>query len=459
MLGGPSESDPGLVRLSVQILGAREPCTVSWTQLAGARVRPRVASASGLDFVARASGRYTFRAVATCGAAGSEPALATVEVRNVAPVAERGRVLVLGPGDDVRLSGAGSSDANGDRLSARWATTGVPAATWSWQDDLLVVAGKPGLVQALLTVRDPAGAIGQSLTSVLVMPESGVAPTAVAAAQLTGEVGRPVTLDASDSVGGRLVFSWAQTSGAPVVLSGGDSPRATFVPDAPGRYTFSVQAARRSLLAPPATVEVLVAPAGVGLPRAIATGPGSLRRPVPFELDGSASAAASAGGRLDYLWRQARGPAAGLTGRDQPVATVVPFEPGSYVFELVVSEAGAPSAPAQLRVDVGPLPRAIAGGPGLGEPGDRLRLGGASSSPGLSGAPLAWRWTQVDGPWTALSGPTTPWPAFTPATAGLYRFELEVGEGGVWSAPATVSVLVVGGGDHGEAGPSEGEQP
>lgn len=458
VLGGPSETDPGLVRLSAQVTGGPQVrCAVSWRQVSGPKVNVRAAGKTGAELVVRAAGRYGLKARATCGAFTTEEAW-SLQVRNVAPVAAPGRVLVVAPGDWLRLSAAGSSDANGDALAASWwVAQGRPAASWRWEDGLVLLPGGPGLVRTQLTVKDPRGLAGRSTFDVLVAAPEAVAPTAVVPAALTGEVGQPIALDGSDSLGGPLAFRWAQVEGPLGALTGALQPVASFVPAAPGRHVLSLQVSRRAVLAPPATVALFVAPAGGALPAAAARGPASARRGVPFELDGSASAAA-AGGSLTFRWRQLRGPAAGLTEADQPVATVVPFASGSHLFALSVSEAGAESPPALVRVDVGPLPVAAAAGPGLGQTGARLALDGSGSAPARPGAPLAWRWTQVEGPWTPLAGATTAAPAFVPAAPGLYRFELEVGEAGVWSAPAAVSVLVVGEPAGGLA-PAEGGEP
>jgi hypothetical protein len=122
------------------------------------------------------------------------------------------------------------------------------------------------------------------------------------------------------------------------------------------------------------------------------------------------------------------------------VATVVPFAPGVYAFELTVhDETGAASAPALVRFDVAgakPLPVALASAPAHAAVGELVMLDGRASKGGSQ-----FHWTQLQGPWVVLDGAGKA-PVFTAADAGTYVFELVVEDDHVRSAPVTVSVNV-----------------
>jgi hypothetical protein len=245
-----------------------------------------------------------------------------------------------------------------------------------------------------------------------------------------------VSLDASASQPKGGSFSWTDVTGSSA-LPPVAAP--TFTPAAAGRYLFDVVACKEGLCSPPARVTVLAAQ-GATLPTAIASAPARAELNAPLTLDGSASSAAS-GGSLGYLWRQVAGPAAGLTGADGAVATVVPFAPGAYAFELTVAEAsGAVSAPAVVRLDVTapgkPLPVALASGPAVAQVDQLVILDGRSSRGGNH-----YRWTQVSGPWVAFEGAGAVG-VFHARVPGSYRFELVVDDGSVRSAPAGVTVVV-----------------
>jgi outer membrane protein assembly factor BamB len=439
LASGPSDRvDPGLVRIQASVSGSGA-CTTGWRQVAGAPVSLRGADTLAPSFVARAAGRYAFEGVAVCGTVRSAPVTVAVDVSNVAPRADADRVAVVAAGERLDLSAALSSDANGDGLSFTWEQVEGPAlAAAAAGPRLTVRAAVPGYHAFRVTARDPAGQVGVVEIPVMVVDGRAQAPTAVATTLLSGEAGSPVKLDASASIGAEL--SWRQLSGPAVELSDAGSAEPTFTPPAAGRYAFQVSARDGALRSAPATVEVFVAEAGAVLPEArIATPAAAAAVNVPVALDGSASAAAL-GGPLAFRWRQVAGPAAAIADADRPTASVVAFVPGRYLFELQVTEGGAEGVPARVALEARaagqPLPEAVASAQGTAVVGELVRLDGRAST----GA-RRFRWTQVDGPWTALKA-TQSAPTFVPASPGLYAFELEVDDGATRSAPARVNVLV-----------------
>jgi hypothetical protein len=440
LVSAPSASDPGLVRLSAVVSAAKDgssECATSWDQVAGPKVALGGASTATPSFVARAAATYQFRASSTCGGVASLPQMVSLEIRNVPPRAEAGGVRVVPAGGPVDLSGAFSSDANGDLLAFSWdQLLGAPAMGFSVGPAVSTRIDAPGYYVFRLGAMDPKGAEGAAEVPVVVIGEAP-APTALAVTPVAARVGEQVILDASASyTGPAAIFYWQQLEGPAVTLDNAASVAPAFVPAAPGRYVFQVGIQDGGLRAPPATVEVYVAAFGAGLPVAQIRAPAVVVAGAPISLDGAASAGS---GALTYAWRQVSGPAAGLTDADQAVATVVPFDPGSYVFELSVNDAGAISLPAQARLEARdgsqPIPVAAASAPVTAVVGERVVL----DARGSAGA-LGYRWTQVDGPWVVVEGGAVG--AFTPQLPGVYGFELSVDDGTVRSAPARVNVTV-----------------
>jgi len=451
----PASQGPGLVRISSVVENGTD-CTATWTQVGGPEVKLRKATSLAPSFVARQAGTYRIQGVATCGTLTSAPAVVETAVENVAPRADAGRLQVVRAGGHLELDGTFSSDANGDKLALAWDQVLGPAiATWSRGGPISLARRGAGLLAFQLTARDPAGLSGSAELPVLVLGPSGFAPVAEAVSPVSAKVGGAATLDARASIlGGRsAAFEWVQLEGPAVALRQAESARPSFVPSAPGHYAFQVSVVRRALRSPPARVDVYVA-SGAALPRAAAKLVGAPALGEPLSLDGSASAAA-AGGTLGYRWRQVSGPAAGLTEADQAVATVVPFAPGAYAFELSALEGQDESQPVRLAFAVsakgGAAPVAVARasfGRDAGERGSSghgddqraklVRLDGSASK----GA-IRWRWTQVGGPWVALDGGGAV-ATFEPQRPGTYAFELEVDDGLARSAPARVAVTVEG---------------
>ncbi len=443
----PAESGPGLVRISSSVRD-ESACSVSWRQVAGPSVSLRGTAAP--SYVARRAADYSFEGIASCGSTSSQPVTVSTAILDVAPRPDPGRIVVLERGEDLRLDGRFTRDANGDSpIGLGWdqtfgsAVSGpVAGATLSLEMETA------GYYAFQLTAMDPAGNWSAAEAPVFVLGDDGRAPTALAASPVAGEVGRGVSLDGSASAGARsgaLSFAWTQVSGPPIELAGADSARASFVPTAAGPYAFELSVQQRGLRSPPARVDAYVADAGGSLPTAaVAAVQGPVAAGGPVSLDGSASASNSSRA-LEYAWRQVSGPAAGLTDADRPIATVVPFEAGSYVFELTVTEGAAAGVPARVRFDADQhgvvRPVAVASGPASVHANQPARLDGRGSSAG--GRPINYRWTQVAGPWVALDTGDPARPRFRARLPGAYAFELEVDDGAVRSAPARVSVDVL----------------
>jgi len=443
-ISAPASQGPGLVRISSTVQGGVG-CTAAWSQVGGPEVKLRGAATFTPSFVARTAATYKLRGVATCAGVAGLPAEVEIAVVNVAPRADCGRVQVARVGEPVRLDGRFSSDANGDALSLSWEQVLGPAAILRRAEyGKVVVAREPGLLGFQLTAVDAAAAGGTAEAAVVVLGRRERAAVAAAVTPVAGRVGEAVALDARDSFtdGRRASFRWTQAVGPQVALAQADSARPSFVPAAAGRYAFDVQVMGRGRLSPAARVEVFVAAAGGELPMAVAKAAGAAALGEPLTLDGSAST----GSGLGFRWRQVAGPAAGLTEADQAVATVVPFTPGAYRFELTAAAGEVESAPAAVAFTVAPskgaLPVAVAkAGKAHGHEGHRkggrVVLDGRAST----GA-RHFRWTQVAGPWVALedAGTATPW--FEARAAARYGFELEVDDGAVRSAPARIEVGV-----------------
>jgi sugar lactone lactonase YvrE len=438
-VSGPGETPPGLVRLTALPSGEGA-CTVAWAQAGGRAVTLRDAGTTSPSFIARAAGTYEFDAVPSCDGTPGPARRLAVRVVNVAPLADAGRVLVTTPGGAVELDAAPSSDANGDALAFTWdQTLGAPLLETQTGTAVTARPRGAGLYAFQVTVADPGGASATSEVPVLVT--AGPAPTALAAAVPgDAETGSTVVLDASASVAeAGSTFFWQQTGGPAATLGTPDQAVAWFVPSSPGRYAFEVTVRTGAVRSPPGRVEVFVAPAGLALPTVTAAAPSVVPVNTAVALEATGSA-----GALEYAWRQVSGPAAGLTSADRATASVVPFAPGFYVFEVAARDGGGADARPyrvafEARAAGRALPQARAAVPGGGEAmvGQLVFLDGRASV----GA-ARYRWTQVGGPWVPIAAQAA-LTTFRPLVSGLYAFELEVDDGTARGAPARVEVNVV----------------
>ena len=101
-----------------------------------------------------------------------------------------------------------------------------------------------------------------------------------------------------------------------------------------------------------------------------------------------------------------------------------------------------PGASGGPPTEVDPDLQADAGLPFLAYVGDRVILS-AEGSRGPAGATLEYRWTQLQGPAVILVDTQTANPSFDVRTEGNLVFQVEVGDGSGWSAPATSYIVVV----------------
>ena len=440
----PAESGPGLVRVT-GVAGGPGTCAVTWKQVGGPTVSLRGATTATPSFIARAAATYVLEGVTTCTSGAtrvaSAPARVSVAVTNAAPVADGGRVAVVERGDEVELSGAWSTDANGGRLALAWQQSAGPAARVEGARGTIEVRPlRAGYHAFTLTARDAAGAVGTAEVPVILVERATTVPTAMALSTVvTGQVGVPVQLEVISPEG--KAFSWEQASGPKVEAFDARVAAPSFTPAMAGRYVFRATAWRGEVRSAPETVEVFVAEAGAALPVARAVAPAVAAVNAPVALDGAASTA-SAGGTLRHRWRQVTGPAAGLTDADRAGATVVAFAPGFYEFELTVTEGEAAGVPVRVAFDAllghRALPVAAVSAPGTAVAGDLVTLDGSGST-----SARGFTWTQVAGPWVALGKADRAVTTFVPPTAGQYVFELVVHDGSVRSRPKQVSVLVM----------------
>ncbi|MCU7723598.1 PKD domain-containing protein [Actinoplanes sp. KI2] len=244
------------------------------------------------------NGRYYGRFPIT----GPVPPGTKIEVSNTGdrPVAKKIKTVV----DVVRIEELGyDADAgtltvkasSSDRTGPALSVTGFGPITGS---PFTGVLAPPPAV----TVTSAAG----GSTTVPLIGTGGVflpaAPVAAATLDSLAVVGQTVRLDGSGSVGEIDAYSWTQTGGPSVTLTGATERTATFTPAKAGDYTFTLDVAGPGGAGAKATVTFTVADQ-VAAPKAIVGADQTVTRGRSVTVDGSGST-----GVESYAWRQVSGP-------------------------------------------------------------------------------------------------------------------------------------------------------
>jgi RHS repeat-associated protein len=430
-----------------------EPLTFNWTfvsvpQGSGATLDDGASPAP--TFVADVAGRYEVRLVVNDGTLDSTPDTVVVSTLNSAPTAHAGPDQTLTVGATAQLTGAASTDPDGDPLTYAWSFVSGPAGSGATLSDPTAVlptfvVDLPGTYVVQLVVSD--GELASEPDTVTITTTNS-APVARAGDDATGAVGERVTLNgsaSSDVDGDPLTYRWSFVSrpaGSQAALENDATAMPAFTIDAFGEYVVQLivndgtvdSAADTVIITTRNTPPV----AEAGPDRSILTG-------ALVTLDGSGSSDVD-GHALTYRWALVAvplGSAAQLSDLGAVRSTFTADLPGTYVAQLIVNDGTVDSGPdtVSITTDNSP-PLADAGADLTGLVGQRVTLDGSGSSD-VDGNPLTFRWSFVSRPagsQAVLEDAASATPAFTIDAFGQYVVQLIVNDGTVDGAPDTVVI-------------------
>jgi hypothetical protein len=270
-----------------------------------------------------------------------------------------------------------------------------------------------------------------------------VPPTANAGPDQTVDAATLVALTGAASsdpdAGQTLGYSWTQTAGTPVTLSGAATVSPGFTaPDTAAAVsetlTFELTVSDGTDTDTD-TVTITVNGPPNTPPTADAGPDQTVDVGETVALNGGASSDPDVGQTLTYLWSQTSGPAVTLTGADTAtpgfVAPAVPPETTATVeLSLVVSDGFASSAAdvVQVFVEGGPNqpPVADAGPDQVVTSAANVSLDGSASADPDVGQVLTYLWTQTAGPTVTLTGADTATPGFAAPTLNVGDADVEL---------------------------------
>ncbi|MBY0502302.1 MAG: hypothetical protein K2X03_00225 [Bryobacteraceae bacterium] len=304
------------------------------------------------------AGIYQLQLVCNDGTQNSAPAFVTVSTINTAPVANAGSSQMVNVGSTVSLSGAGSTDVDGDSLTYTWSLISIPAQSTATLSSLnnvntTFVADRPGTYVAQLTVND-GRATGS--TTVTISTNAVPAPTANAGPGQSFKWGTTIQLagSATDPNNRPITYQWSflqRPSGSTAAFSNATLSNPTFVADRPGTFICQLIASNQFSSSQPVTVTITstnsTPVANAGPAQSVVAGVSQV-----VTLDGRGSSDAD-GDTLTYAWTfttRPNGSTATLTGPTSSQPTFVPDVAGSYVAQLIVSDPFASSTPVTVTI-------------------------------------------------------------------------------------------------------------
>lgn len=449
-----------------------DPLTFRWelqSRPAGSRATLASAETATPSFVVDAPGAYVAALVVSDSRGAGATDTVTISTPNRAPIAHAGLDATVRVGSGAALSGAGSSDPDGDPLTYRWKIAARPAGSLA---EIMTATGvASGLVPDLagryvmqLVVND--GRLDSAPDDVVIATENS-APVARAGADDTAAVGEIVRLDgstSSDADGDGLAFTWTlvgRPTGSVASLVNPNDVRPSVRIDRAGVYRVRLMVTDGVATSAPDDVEINTrntAPiARAGSDAHVALGE-------TVTVDGSGSTDVD-GNTLTFSWSFASVPASSTAALTPPSSVTPHFvvdRPGTYIAQLIVSD-GAASSPADT-VELttrNTAPVARAGADVAAVARQRVALDGSASSD-IEGSPLTFSWALTvvpPGSRAVLENPTSSAPYFVADRDGLYVAQLVVGDGELSSLPDTLSVSTSNTAPVAAAGPDQLDVP
>jgi len=280
------------------------------------------------------------------GATATDVIVITVNPVNVAPLTNAGSDQTINEVTTVSLTGSGT-DSDGTIESYSWIQTDGNPVTITGSDTATASLEAPSTLVQLsltfqLTVTDNEGATATDIIVITVNPVN-VAPIANTGSDQTVNEVTSVSLTGSgtDSDGTIESYSWTQTDGNPVTITGEDTATATF--NAPSTLvqlplTFQLTVTDNEGATATDTIDIMVEPVNVA-PNVNVGSDQTVNEVTTVSLTGSGTD--SDGTIESYSWTQTDGNPVTITGANTPTATFdapSTLEKITFTFQLTVTD-------------------------------------------------------------------------------------------------------------------------
>lgn len=370
---------------------------------------------------------------------------------NQPPVSKAGSdIAVTWPVNSVTLNGTGSYDPGGAISSYAWTklsgpasgTINNPSAAYTTVSNL-----DKGTYKFQLTVKDNTGASNSSTVTVVInQPPVVSAGPDVAISSSTSSV--TLNGSATDPDGSVVAYQWTQISGPAGSTIASPTTASTTVSNlAPGTYQFLLTAWDNYWVPASGKVTVTVGTSSSNTPP-VANAGNNIAITYPnntVSLVGTGSYDPN-GTIVSYAWTKVSGPNQGtINNANGATATAVNLAPGTYKFQLTVTDNGGATNSATVTVFINQPPVAVAGpNVNLTLPTNSTYLIG-SGSYDPDGSILVYKWEKVGGPTQfSMSSTNTANVTVSNLVQGTYTFRLTVWDNYWYPASSDITVTVNG---------------
>jgi ribosomal protein L14 len=420
----------------------------SWSQISGPSAS-RISNGSQAAATAGnlVAGQYIFELIVTDNSGVTAKAQVKINVAASGlqpPISNAGtnQTITL-PTNSVVIDGSGSAASSGNSITSYvWTEGSGPssiALTNTAQNTLNNLVA--GTYVFYLAVTDNHAGVGIDSVIIQVNAASNKAPVANAGPGVA--ITLPVntaTLDgsaSSDPDGTISSYSWTEVSGPNTPpVTGANTASLNLSGLIAGQYTYQLKVTDNNGASSTAQVKIIVAPAPNQLPYANAGSNQTITAPAStVNLDGSASYDPD-GSITVYSWTKVSGPGSvTISNSNTATPSVIGLQPGTYVFELTVTDNKAATAKDQVTITVNPKPAQPNQNPAANAGNDltiTLPLSSitlnATHSFDPDGTIAAYSWAQTSGPSTSSISAAN---SATPTVSGLsvvgqYVFKLTV---------------------------------
>ncbi|MDQ2719853.1 MAG: T9SS type A sorting domain-containing protein [Bacteroidota bacterium] len=356
------------------------------------------------------------------------------------------------PVNTYQLEGSGTS-STGTIIGYNWTQVSGPtesAITASNSASTSITGMIPGIYVFQLMVTDNNGSTGVSTVQINVNNGSNNISQPIANAGADGSITLPVNTyqlegSGTSSTGTIIAYNWTQVSGpTESAITSPNSASTSIRGMVPGLYVFQLQVTDNNGAIGVSTVQVNVNNGSSLLsdPTANAGIDGNITLPVnTYQLEGSGTS--SSGFIASYSWSQISGPSPAIISfPNSASSSVMEMVPGTYVFQLQVTDNNGATGISTVRVNVNIPPIANAGSDGnITLPINTYQLQGSGTSE--TGTIIGYNWSQISGP--ASGTITSPYSASTSVKGmipGSYVFQLQVTDNNGINGYSTIQVNV-----------------